>query len=111
MKTVALAALALTLTAGAALAQSGSGSAAGGPLGDISRRNGVDPWGTTYPQPGVIVGPGIVVEDEPMATGTVIVPQGRMAPGMIPGTPAQGKGNYAGGPRGEMLRRQGVPRE
>jgi hypothetical protein len=107
MKTLALAAIAVTLTAGAALAQSGSGSAAGGPLGDVSRRNGVDPWGTTYGPPGVLVGPGVVV-DEPMATGTVIVPNERTAPGMIPGTPAAGKGNYAGGPRGEMLRRQGI---
>lgn len=107
MKTLALAALAVTLTAGAAAAQ--SGSAAGGPLGDYSRRNGIDPWGTTYPPPGVFVAPGIAV-DEPEETGTLFAPQRPQAPGMVPGTPAAGKGNAAGGPRGEMMRREGVNR-
>lgn len=75
MKTLALAALAVTLTAGAAAAQ--SGQAAGGPLGEVSRRTGTDPWGTTYPPPGVWV-PGVgtpgVVLDEPGTTGTIVSP-------------------------------------
>lgn len=112
MKTLALVALATTLTAGAALAQ--SSSHAGGPLGEWSRRNGVDPWGTTYGPPGVVIGgPGVILGGpgvgayDPEETGTVYVepPRMRTAPGMIPGTPPSGKGNYSGGPRGEMERR------
>lgn len=96
MKSLVLAA-ALVVTAGTAFAQ--TGTAAGGPLGDIGRKTGTDPMGTTLPAPGA------VIVDGPVATGTVVVEQ----PGMIPGTPPDGKGNYAGGYNGEAGRRMGTP--
>lgn len=107
MKTTLCAALAAaTLLAGttAGFAQnvlpgtppSGKGNYASGYRGEIERRSGDLPFVFGAP-------PAIVDEDdEPVVTGTIID-----RPDYLPGTPPSGKGNYAGGYRGEAYRRLG----
>lgn len=106
----ALAAATLCAGTGAALAQnvlpgtppSGKGNYAGGYRGEAERRAGVPSfYGSPYGAP-AFGGPAIV-DDEPEYTGTIVE-----RPAYLPGTPPSGKGNYAGGYRGEMERRLGV---
>jgi hypothetical protein len=66
--------------------QQGSGQRAGGPANELN---------TTGPMTG-----------GPATTGTIVVPSGPQASG---GALPAGKGQSAGGPLGEQMRRQGAP--
>lgn len=96
MKNLIIAAFSLTLIAGAASAQAlpdGKGNSAGGYKGDMERRLGVDPRGAVgQPDPAL----------NPVLTGAL------SGSAYATGTLPSGKGNEAGGYRGELARRTGT---